>query len=592
MSEAVHVFDNLRKPINSSERHNRIAGKAIKDLIPYYGATGQVGWIDTFITDGDYVLIGEDGAPFLDNLKPKAYKITGKTWVNNHAHVLKAKDKITLNDFVLNYLNSINYREYVNGTTRLKLTKGSLVEIPFPLPPLSTQHLIVAKIEDLFSELDKGIENLKLAQQQLKIYRQSVLKWAFEGKLTNANVNEGELSKGWNWIKSGELFDFVTSGSRGWAKYYSNSGAIFIRITNLDFNSLELDLNESKIQFVNPPAGSEGIRTKVKEGDFLFSITGYLGMFAIAHNIQDAYVNQHVSLCRPKDGFNKKYVGYWIISNTGGHFHLNKNQKGAVKAGLNLDDLKNFPVPLCSIGSQNQVVQEIESRLSVADKIEESIIQSLQQAETLRQSILKQAFEGKLIVEKKSEAAKPKNIYFHQVQVLGWIAKISKQKNISHGEMTTAKYAYLVDKIYGVPSYYDFKRGHLGPYPIEMKKAINNKEYFKIDKTLEVVNEEELFKYNNPFKDQVIDAVEELTTIFGRYEGKERAHKTELLATVCKVVEDIKSTDLSLVYQSMREWKIDLKTTSCKNKAEKFTEEETQKCLAFIVARGWDKKLI
>ena len=180
LGEAVQVLDNLRKPINSSERQKRIAGIIEKELFPYYGATGQVGWIDSFITNGEYVLVGEDGAPFLDIYKEKAYKIKGKTWVNNHAHILQELKSISTNDFILHYLNSINYRQYVNGTTRLKLTKGSLVEIPFPVPSLSIQQAIVSKIEELFSELDKGIENLRTAQQQLKTYRQSVLKWAFE----------------------------------------------------------------------------------------------------------------------------------------------------------------------------------------------------------------------------------------------------------------------------------------------------------------------------------------------------------------------------------------------------------------------------
>ncbi len=353
-----------------------------------------------------------------------------------------------------------------------------------PLPHLKAQHAIVSKIEELLSELDKGKQQLETAQQQLKIYRQAVLKWAFEGKLSelgsvglkddrisdvavkneilqssspkmselgleglqddriddvaakkeilqssNPKMSElgsvglkddrindvaakkeilqssnpknpnsdNELPQGWKWVKSGELFSYVTSGSRGWAKYYSDNGAIFIRITNMDFDSLELDLTESNIQYVNLPTNSEGVRTKVQEGDFLFSITGYLGMFAIAPKLENAYVNQHVCLCRPKEGFNKKYVGYWIISKSGGHHHLNQNQKGAVKAGLNLDDLKSFPVPLASLAEQDSIVQEIESRLSVCDKVEETITTSLAQAETLRQSILKKAFEGKLV---------------------------------------------------------------------------------------------------------------------------------------------------------------------------------------------------
>lgn len=266
------------------------------------------------------------------------------------------------------------------------INQSKLKNVDIVLPPIPEQQAIVAKIEELLSELDNGKQQLLTAQQQLKVYRQSLLKWAFEGKLTNKDVKEGELPKGWKWVKSGELFSFVTSGSRGWAKYYADKGAIFIRITNMNFDTLELDLREEKIQYVNPPLNSEGIRTKVHEGDFLFSITGYLGMFAIAPKLENAFVNQHVCLCRPKEGFNKKYVGYWISSGSGGIHHLNKNQKGAVKSGLNLDDLKTFPVPLCPIEEQQLIVSELESKLTVCDKIEETISQSL-----------KQAFEGRLI---------------------------------------------------------------------------------------------------------------------------------------------------------------------------------------------------
>ncbi len=296
-----------------------------------------------------------------------------------------------------NFFNSISIEQDIKGGLLKNFHLEDIRLTPIPVVSLPEQHRIVSKIEELFSSLDKGVESLKTARQQLKVYRQAVLKWAFEGRLTNKNVVDGELPEGWKWDTSGNLFSFVTSGSRGWAKYYSDSGSIFIRITNLNFDTLNLDLREEKIQYVEPPQNSEGIRTKVEEGDFLFSITGYLGMFAIAPKLNNAFVNQHVCLCRPKDGFDKKYVGYWVISKSGGHHYLNKNQKGAVKAGLNLDDLKNFPVPMAPPTEQQAIVSEIESRLSVCDKIEESITKSLLQAEALRQSILKKAFEGKLV---------------------------------------------------------------------------------------------------------------------------------------------------------------------------------------------------
>ena len=81
--EAVEIYDSLRKPINNTERNKRIEGKEISQLYPYFGATGQVGYIDDYITDGEYVLLGEDGAPFLNAYAKKAYIINGKTWVNN-----------------------------------------------------------------------------------------------------------------------------------------------------------------------------------------------------------------------------------------------------------------------------------------------------------------------------------------------------------------------------------------------------------------------------------------------------------------------------------------------------------------------------
>ena len=180
--EAVcQILDSRRIPLNSSERSRRIAGKSADDLYPYYGATGQVGVIDDFIFDGEHILLGEDGAPFLDPFKVKSYLVGGKFWVNNHAHILKAAIS---NRYLSHYLNQIDYSDHVTGTTRLKLTQNALKRIPVPVAPTAEQHRLVTKIEELFSALDKGIESLKTARAKLKVYRQAVLKHAFEGKLT------------------------------------------------------------------------------------------------------------------------------------------------------------------------------------------------------------------------------------------------------------------------------------------------------------------------------------------------------------------------------------------------------------------------
>lgn len=149
ITDDIEIFDNLRKPINSKDRSNRI--ESAKKLYPYYGATGQTGLIDDYIFDGEYVLLGEDGAPFLDKSNPKAYLINGKTWVNNHAHVLKSK---TNNKFLMYYLNWFDYLDYVSGTTRLKLNQKMLKKIPFPNMPINIKDEIVIKIEKAYKILE------------------------------------------------------------------------------------------------------------------------------------------------------------------------------------------------------------------------------------------------------------------------------------------------------------------------------------------------------------------------------------------------------------------------------------------------------
>ncbi|WP_212632932.1 hypothetical protein [Pseudomonas borbori] len=89
LEDCVEILDSLRVPINNSERQQRIEGKTADQLYPYYGATGQVGFIDSFLFDEELVALGEDGVPFFEPMKSKAYMLHGKTWVNNHAHVLR-----------------------------------------------------------------------------------------------------------------------------------------------------------------------------------------------------------------------------------------------------------------------------------------------------------------------------------------------------------------------------------------------------------------------------------------------------------------------------------------------------------------------
>ena len=151
LENVAKVLDNLRKPINSNERNSRIANKHENELFPYYGATGQVGFIDYYLVDGTFLLLGEDGAPFLDKYAIKSYPIKGKCWVNNHAHILEPLCDF---DYLMYYLNHVDYKDYVNGSTRLKLTQSDMRSIIILLPPLTEQKRISVKVKYLFRLLD------------------------------------------------------------------------------------------------------------------------------------------------------------------------------------------------------------------------------------------------------------------------------------------------------------------------------------------------------------------------------------------------------------------------------------------------------
>ena len=149
LSEIAVCLDYMRKPINKVEREKRIVGKANAELFPYYGATRQQGWIDNFIFDEELVILGEDGVPFTDPYRPKAYLIAGKTWVNNHAHVFRGI--LVSNPYLVLTLNVYDYSERVVESTRAKLNQSQAINIPVPLPPLAEQDRIVKKVDELMT---------------------------------------------------------------------------------------------------------------------------------------------------------------------------------------------------------------------------------------------------------------------------------------------------------------------------------------------------------------------------------------------------------------------------------------------------------
>lgn len=277
------------------------------------------------------------------------------------------------------------------------INQSKLKNVDFALPPRYTQLAIVSKIEELFSELDKGIEQLKTAQQQLKTYRQSVLKWAFEGRLTNENVKEGVLPEGWEkiQIKSVALINPKLPDKE------KIGGELEIQF--LPMKLVEEVIN--KIHLVETKKFKEvqrGSYTPFINGDILFAkVTPCMenGKIAIVEKLKNGigYGSSEFHVVRCKDEVINKYVFYFLVQEK-----FRNEAENAMTGAVGLrrvpkQFIENYIIPLPTINEQSLVIQELESRLTVANKIEECITQSLQQAEALRQSILKKAFEGSLM---------------------------------------------------------------------------------------------------------------------------------------------------------------------------------------------------
>lgn len=318
---------------------------------------------------------------------------------------LVAPASMILSEYALYYLSAElqKLKFEGRGTTISGVTKKQLKDTPFPLAPFNEQRRIVAKIEKLFSELDKGVEALTTAREQLKAYRQSVLKHAFDGKMT---ADLRLTHKAWRNVRLGDELAFLTSGSRGWADYYAKSGDTFIRAQNLKYDRLDL----MDIAYVKLPKGNtEGIRTRVQVGDVLVTITGanVTKTGIVDSNLGAAYVSQHVALCRPRPSIRSRFLYWYLLSEAHGRRQLNEAAYGAGKPGLNLDNIKSVAISLPSAQEQAIVVERIEAALSVEQSFSESIDTELQRTNALRQSILKQAFSGQLVAQDPTDEPAP-----------------------------------------------------------------------------------------------------------------------------------------------------------------------------------------
>ncbi|WP_429118360.1 restriction endonuclease subunit S [Aeromonas hydrophila] len=201
----------------------------------------------------------------------------------------------------------------------------------------------------------------------------------------------GVIPGNWAVESLGDLAHFVTSGSRGWAQFYSDYGALFIRSQNVRDGLLRFD----DIQYVSPPSGAEGNRTKVELNDLLITITGNsVGNVALVDQVFDeAYISQHVGLVRLKDPAKGEYICRYLSPNSPGNFQIAGSQSGQSKPGLNLQNLKDF---LIALPSSSEELHAITSALSDVDALLATLEQMIAKKRDLKLAAMQQLLTGKI----------------------------------------------------------------------------------------------------------------------------------------------------------------------------------------------------
>ena len=328
----------------------------------------------------------------------------------------------------------------MKGAANVSLSMKDIAKVAIPLPSIEKQH----ELSELFVETQKKYKELLEESEKQKSYakqlRQNILQEAIEGKLTEEWRKENpvvkgnpdfdaealfekiqeekchtesellrnskkkvrslpeiredekpfEIPEGWKWVRLGEIVENITSGSREWARYYSDTGAIFLRMGNLSRESYVLRLDN--IQHVRVPESSEGKRTRLLPFDLLFSITAEIGNLGlIPKDFPEAYINQHTARIRFAQLVKQSlYFANALLAPGIRNLYL-PNAHG-IKNSFRLDTLSFIPIPLPPLAEQKEIVSRVEKLLENVVELEKQITEREEMTKQLMQSIMKDAF--------------------------------------------------------------------------------------------------------------------------------------------------------------------------------------------------------
>lgn len=341
---------------------------------PFFkSGNGQMKLIDTAIFEGESLIIGDGGSANI-NFYDKKFS------ASDHCYVIQKDSQNIDVKYVYHYLKSnLHILEAgFKGAGIKNISKKYISEIKIPLLPLQDQQKIAQQLNQIEELINKREKSINLLDELIKsTFLDMFIKSDY---LKNPRL-------------LGSYIQYMTSGSRGWAQYYNDTGALFLRIQNVNNGKLVLD----DVIRVQLPNKAEGTRTRVEENDLLMSITADLGRTAvIPKDFEEAYINQHLALLRlNSDLVNPMFLAHYFCTDFA-KLQVQKYNKGGAKAGLNFTDIKKINIIIPPKPLQDkfaEIVNQIERTKIIYQK-------SLNELKELFGSIAQKAFKGELDVTK------------------------------------------------------------------------------------------------------------------------------------------------------------------------------------------------
>lgn len=346
-----------------------------------YGANGEIGRYNDYNHKDSEVLMACRGATCGAINVSKPY-----SWINGNAMVIQPNGSVPIDKKYLKYfLMSIDKNKLISGTAQPQITRQNMSRFKLLVCDLDIQKKIVSIIEGLFSELDKAEENLLKIKSQLEIYKQAVLKEAFSG--ANYNAVNCKIKDVCESIKVGIVIKP--------AQYYTDekTGIKSFRSANVR----EFHIEDKDWVYINEEGNKKNQRSIVHEGDILIVRSGYPGTACVVPKEYDGCNAIDILIASPKkDVILSDYLCAYTNSPFG-KMLVREKKRGVAQAHLNVTGYSNLSISVPSIGQQQQILRKIDNMLSKYSSIERTIEDSIMRLNSLRQSILKEAFEGKLV---------------------------------------------------------------------------------------------------------------------------------------------------------------------------------------------------